>query len=332
MSPQNKKPTILYIGGDGRSGSTLLDTILSNHPEMFGGGELEALFEDLAENGACSCGELYTECDYWKEILALLYARIPGLDVEVAARDREIVESPIGRLKFGNQLLAQSQKRYGELWSTLMQAICDVSEKPTLIDSSKSAYGNARRIHALHTYAGMNLNVLHLIRDPRAVVYSEWGRGNNKRLEFDVERPLLDGGMVKPLAGWVIANLAVSMTTANDKTIPVHRIHYENLVTDPIATLEGVEQFLESDFSTIIDLLRHNKSLTGGHGVRGNRMRRKGPITMKVDTEWVESMPVVARYCTKSLWPVARYYGYNVLNWPTVHSYLAMQNMPSKTI
>lgn len=328
MYTQNKKPTILYIGGDGRSGSTLLDTMLSNHPDMFGGGELEVLFEDLTKNGACSCGELYTECDYWQEILKLVHARLPGLDVAVAARDREIVESPIGRLKFSNQLLARSQSRYGEVWATLMQAISDVSEKPIIIDSSKSAYGNARRIAALHTYAGMDLSVLHLIRDPRAVVYSEWGRGNNERLEFNVARPVIDGGMIKPLVGWVIANLAVSLTSTRNKTIPVHRIHYENLATDPIAELADIGQFLQLDFSTVVDLLNHGKSMGGGHGVRGNRMRRKGPITMKVDTEWVESMPIAARVCTKSVWPVARHYGYNVLKWPTVHSYLAMPIKP----
>jgi len=331
MILKNKKPTILYIGGDGRSGSTLLDTILSNHPDMFGGGELEAIFEDLAKGGSCSCGELYTECDYWKEILKLLYTQFPNLDIATVAHDREVVESPVGRFKFGRQTLAQSQKRYGEVWSALLQAISDVSQKPIIIDSSKSAYGNVRRIHALCNFANMDLNILHLIRDPRAVVYSEWGRGNNERLEFNVARPLIDGGMMKPLAGWVIANLAVTLTASNNKGIPVHRVHYENLVTDPITELENIGRFLQLDFCTIIDLLNHNKSMSGGHGVRGNRMRRKGPITMRVDTEWVESMPIIARFCTKSVWPIAHHYGYNVLNWPTVHSYLSIQNTPNRS-
>ena len=37
-------PTVLYIAGYGRSGSTVLDMLLGTHPRIIGGGELTHLF------------------------------------------------------------------------------------------------------------------------------------------------------------------------------------------------------------------------------------------------------------------------------------------------
>ena len=39
-------PTIIYIAGYGRSGSTVLDIMLGDHPRIFSGGELTYLFDD----------------------------------------------------------------------------------------------------------------------------------------------------------------------------------------------------------------------------------------------------------------------------------------------
>lgn len=323
MRTQAKAPHILYIGGDGRSGSTLLDTMLSNHPDIFGAGELEMFFSDLAKDGSCSCGVLYRECPFWQEVLRLLYEQLPQLNPAAIARERELIEAPLGRFRTSRHDLEKIRLRYGAVWSVLYQAISDVSGKPIIIDSSKSAYGNAQRIHALHNLAGNAISILHLIRDPRAVIYSEWGRGNNMRLEDGEPRAFLDGLLIKPLVGWMIANLAVSVTSTKNRSIPVQQLHYERLATDPIGTLQEIGQFLAIDLDSVVGLIRNNQPMTGSHGVRGNRMRRQGPIKIKVDTEWVESMPYAARLCTRTVWPVARHYGYDVLNWPTVQSYLS---------
>ena len=62
-------PTILYIAGIGRSGSTLLDAMLDSHPELFGAGELTHVFEEIAHDARCSCGNSYSRCDFWQEVL-----------------------------------------------------------------------------------------------------------------------------------------------------------------------------------------------------------------------------------------------------------------------
>src|SRR5437773_1697066 len=50
---------VIYIMGAGRSGSTLLDTILASHPEVVGVGELVNLHSaGWTAKEICACGQL----------------------------------------------------------------------------------------------------------------------------------------------------------------------------------------------------------------------------------------------------------------------------------
>lgn len=47
---------ILYVGGTGRTGSTVLDRMLGNVPGVFAAGELTWLWFALRSGGRCACG------------------------------------------------------------------------------------------------------------------------------------------------------------------------------------------------------------------------------------------------------------------------------------
>ena len=62
-------PTILYVMGFGRSGSTMLDIALDNHAEIQGLGELQNVPRVAWRGDAlCSCGVPGRECDFWQDI------------------------------------------------------------------------------------------------------------------------------------------------------------------------------------------------------------------------------------------------------------------------
>src|SRR5215210_5593596 len=76
----DQKKKIIYIMADNRSGSTLLENILSKSNECFSVGELDMLKGHLnkKEAGArwnwnCSCGSPLSECNFWKPIVEELY-------------------------------------------------------------------------------------------------------------------------------------------------------------------------------------------------------------------------------------------------------------------
>ena len=70
MSLETKPQSVCYVGGIGRSGSTILDLLLSQSPEIFGVGQLAALH--LKSDDQCSCGEDVQHCEYWGIVLEQL--------------------------------------------------------------------------------------------------------------------------------------------------------------------------------------------------------------------------------------------------------------------
>ena len=60
---------VLYIGGLGRSGSTLLDRMLGQLPGFFSAGEIRDLWQrGLRENALCGCGAPFKECEVWTRV------------------------------------------------------------------------------------------------------------------------------------------------------------------------------------------------------------------------------------------------------------------------
>ncbi|HJP60639.1 MAG TPA: hypothetical protein VJ865_11585, partial [Gemmatimonadaceae bacterium] len=63
------EPTVIYIAGAGRSGSTILDTALGVLPRTESLGEVSNLFDASKTGGMCSCGERLTDCCLWGGVL-----------------------------------------------------------------------------------------------------------------------------------------------------------------------------------------------------------------------------------------------------------------------
>lgn len=306
---------VLYVGGYGRSGSTLLDVLLGNHPRILGGGELELLFRDLARGGHCSCGAGYRACELWGNVLADLEASIPGFDPTKVAPTLARTESTLGRYRqIGGR--AASLDLYGQVWTQVFASAARHARVDLVVDSSKSSRGSSRRLVELARRTDLEIAVVHLIRDPRAVLYSERSRGNNDLIEACGQRSRSVGGAWRPLFGWTMANLAVSVTKARVRTLPILRVHYEDLVSEPEATLERISSLVDVDLTRVAHLLGDGGRIEPGHGVRGNRMRRSGRITLHPDWDWVTESPVLNRVISPLVAPIAVSYGYDGYRWP----------------
>jgi hypothetical protein len=60
---------VLYIGGFGRSGSTLVERILGQLPGFCSAGEIVFLWQrGLIENQLCGRGATFSECDFWTRV------------------------------------------------------------------------------------------------------------------------------------------------------------------------------------------------------------------------------------------------------------------------
>src|SRR3712207_9509572 len=60
---------VVYIAGDGRSGSTLLSRLLHQVPGWLALGEVRYFWErGLQQDRACECGRPFSECPLWSRV------------------------------------------------------------------------------------------------------------------------------------------------------------------------------------------------------------------------------------------------------------------------
>ena len=83
-------PRVLYVAGWGRSGTTVINRLLSS-ADVVGVGELRWLWRrGVLERQTCSCGEPWDRCALWQPVVGQL-AKEAGVDVLTLARQMDIL-------------------------------------------------------------------------------------------------------------------------------------------------------------------------------------------------------------------------------------------------
>jgi len=168
--------TVIYIAGAGRSGSTILDRILGTVPRVTSCNETVRVWRNgFLENLGCACGSRFRDCPFWSAVAEEAFPsgepnpeRTDGLQWEVS-RSRyfpRLLADPSPQSSFGARL-AEYRATLGPLY----RAIAEVSGCDVLVDSSKLP-GEALVLAGI---PGIDVRVVHLVRDARAVAHS-WRR------------------------------------------------------------------------------------------------------------------------------------------------------------
>jgi hypothetical protein len=90
-APTEEEPVkVAFIGGWGRSGSTLLASMLGEVPRMTPVGELRYIWErGLHDDELCGCGERFGECPFWQAVGREAFGGWDAVDAdEVIALDK----------------------------------------------------------------------------------------------------------------------------------------------------------------------------------------------------------------------------------------------------
>jgi hypothetical protein len=294
---------VIYIAGWGRSGSTLLDSLLGQIDGFFSTGELRYIWErGVLGDWKCGCGRTVKRCEVWSVVLAKLEADGRGPDARRILRWQKQVtrfRHTSGLLKLTSHDLPGHfpLEPYVELTGRLFSALADVTGARVIVDSSKRPSDAA----ILDLVPGVELYVVHLVRDPRAVAYS-WG----------TRQPDIDShGVAASTTGWVAWNLACE---ALRRKIPERStlVRYEDFVKQPHATLERIVELVGEDPSRIPPMREGTFDIAGTHTVSGNPGRfRSGSIEVRPDTRWLQRLgPVPKAAATTIALPLLRRYGY----------------------
>lgn len=312
-SPPAESPVrLVYIMGNVRSGSTLLDTILGNHPRIESVGELC----NVSENGwidqrRCACGQAAPDCPFWTEVRQE-WARLTGTDDEqsyaelVRAMEKHRVWLP--RLVGEARRRSPRFKEYAERTGALFQAIRTTSGKSVLVDSSK----RASRALLLSKIPGIDLRVIHLVRDGRGVAWSEKKRKFKKDQQGNEK--LVEPGKSVPRTAlvWNVGNLQSAWVRRRLPPWKSARIRYEDCVMQPERSLAEIGGLMDLDLSGLAADLLAGQPMSVGHTIAGNGMRMGGSIRLRPDTEWIEKMSRRDRWACWSVsgW-LMKQYGYS---------------------
>lgn len=281
--------TVLYIGGVGRSGSTLLDRLLGVAPDVVSVGELVYLWRNfLRLQRLCGCGLVGVECPFWAAVLGRAFPGGPPAPGQMEPLIRRATSAgPVGRklLRLGPGGARGDVAELQDAFAAIYRAIAAESGKRVIIDSGK----HIRLALMLDGMHGVAVRLVHLVRDPRASAFS-WTRDRMYPIGQGKTAPMQRLSPHESTLWWDAATLLGTLAPLSG--LPTKRLHYEDLVAHPNETVAAIRRFaglppapppVDASGAAPLDLY---------HAVGGNPMRfNRGPTPIRLDDEWRQAMP-----------------------------------------
>lgn len=307
---------VLYIGGLGRSGTTLIERVLGELPGVCALGEIVHMWQrDLRDNERCGCGEHFSACDFWQRVGVAAFGGWHLVDVHRILALRELVERTrhIPRLASPSRLtrdFTSLVSEYADYYAKVYAAAARVAGASVVIDSSK----HSALAHCLRWSDKLDLRVLHVVRDARGVAYS-WTK-TVSRPETDGAQEMTRYSPAHSALLWNAHNAAFGLLRRCG--VPVRRLRYEEFLADPRAALGKVAAFvgLDTAMMDLSFLAEGSVELSRCHSAAGNPMRfRVGPIQLRRDDAWRRQLPQSQRALVGAVCaPLLRAYGYQLTN------------------
>ncbi len=256
-----RKNHIIYLLGAGRSGTTLLATLLHAHPAVFTLGEMLQFFEHLQAKKPCSCGEKLQQCPVWQPIVQTLAFK-PG-EIDTALAITKAVEK---HRKIPREWCTQkTNETYTRVHEKVFREVQKKHPRQWLLDSSKYI----ARYLALKKNPSNHIKGVYLVRDVRGVVHS---------FQKNVQTPK------KPFSAILYYNLINfwgQLVAHFDKN--VIKIRYEDLIETPEESLAKIYRHVFEKEPGEIQLPDDFKM---PHIIGGNRMKAKKKISLSKDKAW----------------------------------------------
>lgn len=304
-------PTTLFIGGLGRSGTTILELSLATDTRVVSLGEVTHLWRrSLLDDETCGCGKNFHACAFWTEVGQRAFGGWEAIDpsrvISLKRRLDRSVQTPRLGLGLVSGTTQEEVREYASYYTRIYRAAASITGADVVIDSSKQA----SLPHLLCADRELDLRVLHCVRDSRAVAYS-WTK-TVARPESQTERhatmvrypPLLTA------AKWLQHNVVVE--GLRSRGVPVLRLRYEDWAKRPREEVTKALAFAGLAAQPNERLGHDSVDLGEAHTCSGNPARfKRGVITVRSDERWRSELPQrTQRLVAGVTMPLMAAYGY----------------------
>lgn len=306
---------VLYIGGSGRSGSTLLERLLGQLDGFTTVGELKQIWErGFLQNQLCGCQQPFRQCPFWTAVTARALGDPAPFDVDKT----KALALSVDRIRFiPNMLLASRHSAYTDrlqeysgILARLYQAIAGEAGAAVVVDASK----DPSTAYLLGRTPGIRLYVVHLVRDSRAVAHS-WLRKKLRPEIIDGKTYMHRHPPTRSAGEWFYRSLLFDVAPTLGGFKRQFRLRYEDLIANPSASLDQIVQFVQEPARDYPFLKDDTADFTvTNHTVSGNPMRfQQGPVQLRLDNEWEQDMKRADKALVTTLtWPLLLKYHYPV--------------------
>lgn len=278
--------TVIFLAGAERSGSTLLGEMLGSQPGVLNIGEISLFWRDAARGNQCACGARLKECNLWGRALE-------HLKITCGLLDREIDELSLTRARLARtsrlrRLLQMrnnptswtpQEQRLVQMTAELYVTVARLTGSTILVDASKT-------LPALLFCGLMDLDVqiVHLVRDPRAVTASTLRSRGTVRGNAESLPP--GGSLATGISRWLRSNATSVVGGLVWDMGQRRRIHYEDLLADPAQKFAALCLSLQVHFDQKT-LVGHELRLPqASHACVGNPLRGAMTVPLRVDDSW----------------------------------------------
>ncbi len=245
---------LLYIAGDNRSGSTLLDMLIAGHSRVVTLGEAHQLRAyvrrdtryyrqtpgDPAHEMQCYCGSTLDACEFWQEVQAALDVPLDSLELKLLINRTELrgmrhwwrkllwlsLNAMPSLYEYGPLFRATGGEQVGRDSIRLYEAVARASGAEYVLDSSKVPH----RMYAIAQRIPEDTRLILLCRDFKGTVYSKVKRGIP---------------MLKAALQW---KWTVRQMERFSRMLPaeqVLRVRYEDICRDTISEMQRICRFLD---------------------------------------------------------------------------------------
>ncbi len=311
MPPEPATTRLVYISGMHRSGSTLLAALLGCAPDVLDIGQARLAWRaGFAWDHLCGCGVAFRACPFWQEVVRDALGSFDAADGRAMHRTmgRLTGVGSAARLRpFGGRFAAHKEElaRFHNAYARLVRSAAAVSGAKVVVDSSLfPRYGML-----LETNPALDVRVIHLVRDSRAVAFS-WSRVKAipRSESSSSEFPRLPAAAIS--IWWSTSHLLTELGVLPGG--PHKRVRYEDLAAEPRTVVARLLRFAGSESPDLPDA--GDGAFRPGlqHTTHGNPIRfHDGTIVVKPDDAWEREMSAGARRTVTALtWPWLLRYGY----------------------
>jgi hypothetical protein len=284
-------PKMLYVGGFGRSGSTLVGRMLGEAPNAICVGETRYLWSrGIVHDVQCGCGEPFHSCVFWAAVGQDAFGGWDRIDterlVELERATNRLRVLPLHLMPRLSPRFAAAIEEYAAALGRVYAAIARVSGARTIVETSK----DPNFASLLTRIAGNDVRIIHLIRDSRAVAYS-WTRKKRMSSPIGNEKFMPQFSPAETATRWLTSNVAFHAVVM--RRAPYLRMNYESFIADPREALRKLGAFAQEPLLLPESQLTATSVKLGDHHIfSGNPMRANtGWLEMRLDDQWRTMLP-----------------------------------------